>query len=150
MPIRQPGCAHNEGPIPSAWAELFVLLDSTVLIDYLRGKPAELAVRRLRQTGDIACATAINVEEVARGLRPDEEGAGKALFNGLRIIPIGPREGWQAGTWRREFASSGVTLSQADCLIAAAAHLMDAKLATGNPDDFPMSGVNVEHWPVGR
>ena len=150
MPIPASGSAPNEGPIPSARAELFILLDTTVLIDYLRGRPADLAVRRLRQTGDVPCTTGINVEEVVRGLRPEEEGAGRALVNGLEVIPIGRLEGWQAGSWRREFSSRGVTLSQADCLIAAAAHSVGAKLATGNPDDFPMGGLIVEHWPVGR
>lgn len=44
----------------------------------------------------------------------------------------------------------GRTQSQADCLIAAAAHSVGARLATGNPRDFPMTEVAVEHWPVGR
>ncbi|MHB8507980.1 MAG: type II toxin-antitoxin system VapC family toxin [Candidatus Dormibacteria bacterium] len=43
----------------------------------------------------------------------------------------------------------GVTLSQADCLIAAAARSNGAVLATGNPRHFPMAGVHVEEWPVG-
>jgi predicted nucleic acid-binding protein len=150
MRIPASGSAPNEGPIPSARVELFVLLDSTVLIDFLRGRPAEEAVRGLRQSGDTPCTTAINVEEVVRGLRPEEEGAGRALVQGLQVVPIGRRDGWQAGRWRREFSARGVTLSQADCLIAAAAHSIGTKLATGNPDDFPMSGLIVEHWPVGR
>ncbi len=54
-----------------------------------------------------------------------------------------------AGNWRRDFASRGVTLSQSDCLIAAAAVSAGASLATGNPKDFPMPGLEVEHWPTG-
>jgi predicted nucleic acid-binding protein len=42
-----------------------------------------------------------------------------------------------------------VTLSQADCLVAAAAAGVGARLATGNPRDFPMKGLLVDHWPVG-
>lgn len=56
----------------------------------------------------------------------------------------------RAGQWRREFASEGITLHQADCLIAAAADSLGARLATGNPADFPMEDIPVEHWPVGR
>jgi hypothetical protein len=59
--------------------------------------------------------------------------------------PPGLTEGVQAGTWRREFAERGVTLHQADCLIAAAG--VDASLATANVDDFPMYEVALEHWP---
>ncbi|MDT5297453.1 MAG: hypothetical protein QOG79_695, partial [Mycobacterium sp.] len=44
----------------------------------------------------------------------------------------------------------GITLHQADCLIAAATAGIDARLATGNPADFPMDDITVEHWPVGR
>jgi predicted nucleic acid-binding protein len=44
----------------------------------------------------------------------------------------------------------GVTLSQADCLIASAAVGAGARLATGNPKDFPMEELEVEHWPAGR
>jgi predicted nucleic acid-binding protein len=45
---------------------------------------------------------------------------------------------------------AGVTLFQADCLIAAAAFTRRATLVTGNPKDFPMDGLVVEYWPVGR
>jgi len=57
--------------------------------------------------------------------------------------------GEQAGRWRRQFAKRGVTLSQADCLAAAAALGVGARLATSNLRDFPMKGLVVDHWPVG-
>jgi hypothetical protein len=50
---------------------------------------------------------------------------------------------------RRTYAARGVTLHQADCLIAAAAVGVGADLATGNPGDFPMLGDQVQHGPVG-
>lgn len=126
------------------------LLDSTVLIDFLRGRPAVRRVQLLRAAGDVPATTAINVEEIVRGLRADEHIAAQSLFAGLVIVPITDVEGWQAGRWRREFGALGVTLWQADCLIAAAAASAAAVLATGNPKDFPMAGVAVQHWPVGR
>jgi predicted nucleic acid-binding protein len=126
------------------------LLDTTVLIDYLRGKRAVERVRALYETGDVPCTTAINVEEVVRGLRPKEAAAAHDLVAGLEILPITLREGWRAGSWRREYARRGVTLWQADCLIAAAAVESGATLATGNPKDFPMSGLTVAVWPVGQ
>ena len=65
------------------------------------------------------------------------------------MAPIGRSEGELAGGWRRDHAARGITLSQADCLIAAAAVAVSAVLATANPKDFPMTEVAVEHWPVG-
>lgn len=55
-----------------------------------------------------------------------------------------------AGTFRREAAAEGTTLTQADCLIAAAAVTAGARLATGNPKDFEHTPALVDHWPVGR
>ncbi|MDP9022214.1 MAG: PIN domain-containing protein [Actinomycetota bacterium] len=127
-----------------------LLLDTTVLIDALRGRRAGDRLRRLRATGEVPCVCAINIEEVWRGVRPDEEGVVASLFRGLRTVPLGSREGEVAGRWRRTFAERGVTLDQADCLIAAAAVRASAALATGNPSHFPMEEVVVEHWPVGE
>lgn len=128
---------------------MLVLLDTTVLIDYLRGRPAARRVDALGASRDVACTTGINVEEVARGLRPREIKVAERLFAGLRVLPIGRAEGWTAGTWRRAFEQRGTTLSQADCLIAATARTHGARLVTGNPRHFPMADVEVEHWPVG-
>ena len=59
------------------------------------------------------------------------------------------RAGALAGEWRRAFAERGVTLAQADCLVAAAAVGVGATLATGNPKDFPMEELDVEVWAPG-
>lgn len=128
-----------------------VLLDTTVLIDLLRGRPGAMRrVRALREVDDSPHACAVNVEEIVRGLQGPEDAAARLLFSGLRIVPLGAEEGWRAGEWRRKFAARGRTLAQADCLIAAAALSLGGRLATGNPKDFPMSELAVEHWPVGE
>ena len=126
------------------------LLDTTVLIDLLRGREATHGrLRSLREAGDQAYVSAVNIEEVVRGLRPSEYDSARRLFAGLRLAPLGAEEGWRAGGWRREFASRGRTLSQADCLIAAAAASLGARLATENPKDFPMTDIDLSHWPTG-
>jgi predicted nucleic acid-binding protein len=125
------------------------LLDSTVLIDALRGRPVVERLRSMRRAGDEPWVCAISVEEIWRGIRPGEEAVVRRLFRGLRLAPLGIQEGERAGSWRREYAERGVTLRQADCLIAAAAIGVDACLATGNPDGVPMLGTRVEYWPVG-
>jgi predicted nucleic acid-binding protein len=70
------------------------------------------------------------------------------LLDGLTIAQLGRTEGVRAGRWRRDHAARGVTLSQADCLVASAAVGIGARLASGNPKDFPMTGLTVDHWPV--
>jgi predicted nucleic acid-binding protein len=128
---------------------LLWVLDSTVLIDYLRGRPAVDRVRALKETGDVPATTAINAEEIVRGLRSSETDAATRLFAGLFVLPVDLAAAWLAGEWRRTFAARGVSLWQADCLIAATAAINGGSLATGNPKDFPMPGIEVSHWPVG-
>jgi hypothetical protein len=128
-----------------------VLFDTSVVIDLLKQRPG--AVARLRQvelSGDAPFVCAVTIEEVTRGLRPSEDDAAIELFEGLELAPLGVPEGRLAGFWRRSFSRRGRTLHQADCLIAAAAVGIGARLATGNPKDFPMKGLVVEHWPVGE
>jgi predicted nucleic acid-binding protein len=126
-----------------------LLIDTTVLIDALRGREAAARLRRLRHTSRPPFVCVINVEEIVRGVRSGEELAVMRLLDGCRLAPLGRAEGELAGAWRRSHASAGTTLSQADCLIAAAAVGVGAKLATGNPRHFPMAEVAVEHWPAG-
>ena len=125
-----------------------LLLDTTVLIDALRGRTAAARLRAfVGEDPPYVCG--VNVEELWRGARPTDEAAIRRLLRGLRVVALGQDEGERAGRWRREFAAKGVTLSQADCLVAAAAVAVAARLATGNPKDFPMAGLTVEHWPAG-
>lgn len=119
-----------------------------MLIDVLRGKAAAERLKALRDSSPpLVCA--INVEELWRGARPGDEASIRRLVRGLRIAPLGREEGELAGKWRRDFAAKGITLSQADCLVAAAAVRVGARLATGNPKDFPMRELGVDHWPSG-
>jgi predicted nucleic acid-binding protein len=128
---------------------LAVLLDTTVLIDVLRGRGAAARLLGMRSAGEVPFLCCINVEEIWRGLLPGEEEHARGLVEGLRLAQLGVAEGQRAGRWRREAAARGSTLSQADCLIAAAAVGVRARLATGNPRHFPMEELEVEHWPAG-
>lgn len=149
MTIRPPGfgTSARTGGGPADLARL--LLDSTVLIDALRGRPAATRIRGLRHQGVDPWVCVISVEEIWRGLRTHEEASAAQLFRGLRLAPLGVEEGVRAGNWRREAAARGRTLHQADCLIAAAAVGIGASLATANVSDFPVPGLEVEHWPIG-
>lgn len=127
-----------------------LLLDTSVLIDALRGRDAGRRLRELHASGaGVPWICPVNVEELHRGVRESEEAALGRFLDGLRLAPIGRAEAELAGRWRRDFARRGVTLGQADCLIAAAAVGIGARLATGNPKHFPMPEIAVEHWPAG-
>ncbi len=128
-----------------------LLLDTTILIDVLRGRSVAARLKDLSAIGERPpWISAISVEEIHRGARPSESEAIKALLDGLQVVPVGRREAETAGVWRRDFAKLGVTLAQSDCLIAASAHVLGIRLATGNVKDYPMPDLMVEHWPVGK
>ncbi len=126
-----------------------LLLDTTVLIDALRDRPAAQRIRELREASQVPWICAVNVDEVLRGTHENKEALVIRFLSGLRLAPLGRAEGERAGRWRRTCAGRGITLSQADCLIAAAAAGVGARLATGNPKHFQMPELDVEHWPVG-
>jgi predicted nucleic acid-binding protein len=149
-PTRLPGCASSAQLIA---AEL-VRCERPARHDRAH-RPAKGAAgdcgapRSPSSTREIPFPTPINVEEIHRGLRESERTAAINLFDGLRIAPIDRLQGVQAGDWRRDHASNGVALAQADCMIAAVAVAIGAPLATGIPKHFPMRELRVEHWPVG-
>jgi predicted nucleic acid-binding protein len=126
-----------------------VVLDTTVLIDALRGRRAAARLRDLAARREVLLTTAINVEEIVRGLRPSEQPVADALFTAIRVLPVREPDARRAGAWRREHAARGITLHQADCLIGAVAAGIGARLATGNIKDFPMPQLTVEEWPTG-
>ncbi|MEJ7584613.1 MAG: hypothetical protein WKF43_11130 [Acidimicrobiales bacterium] len=126
-----------------------LFLDSTVLIDALRGRPAADRLAGLRRVGtgrgSVPSRSRRSGEDSAHARNPWSGACATASGRALGIS-----EGVRAGTWRRDFARRGITLAQADCLIAAAALSIGASLATANVDDFPMAEVATDHWPAGR
>lgn len=96
--------------------------------------------------GDELATSPVCVEEIVRGMRAHELEAVRVLFDGLEVVAVDRSHAEVAGTWRREFAAQGITLTQADMLIAACAHLSGATLVTNNVKDFPIDGPAIEVW----
>lgn len=122
-----------------------LLVDTTVLVDVLRNH--EPTIARFDAMSDPPFVSAITIEEILRGMRPHEHDATEALLQWLIVADVGEREARQAAKWRKDYATRGITLSQADVLIAACAHGRGAILATANVKDFPMEELQVERWP---
>ena len=112
-----------------------IVLDTTVLIDVLRGhRPALDYLRSLEVPP--ACSEITRVE-VMRGLRHRERDAAERLMRAMRWSavdePIARRAGALGRTWRRSHA-----LATADLIIAATAQELGGELATSNTRHFPM------------
>lgn len=112
------------------------LIDTDVLIDYLRGYPD--AVRFIESSIPESCISVMNIAELYQGARNGEEQArlGK-MISAFTSLPITSEIAELAGVFSRDYRPShGCGL--ADCLIAATADLHGLTLATLNAKHFPM------------
>ena len=123
------------------------LLDTTFLIDHLRGDPAAVArFERLFEAGDEPLVNEVVVCELATGARRDPDPDLGALLGPIEFVQPGPDAALLAGRWRREARERGQTLSLADALIAAAAHASDATVLTRNVRDLALAPIRVEGY----
>jgi predicted nucleic acid-binding protein len=113
-----------------------LMFDTSVLIDFLRGRPS--AVEFLRTTTSRPLASAVTVGELYAGVREGKErGQLDRLVSAFRIIGLTRDVAVQGGLLTRQFRKShGVGLS--DALIAATAVSVNARLVTLNVKHFPM------------
>ena len=113
-----------------------LLLDTDVLIDFLRGQPQ--AVQLLEDTDCEFHVSAVSVAELYVGVRDGREREVLDQLVGLlRTIEISTEIAQQAGLWRREYGKSHGT-GILDALIAACADASQIPLATLNVKHFPM------------
>ena len=113
-----------------------LLLDTDVLIDFLRGQPQ--AVQLLEDADCEFYVSAVSVAELYVGVRDGREREVLDQLVGLlQTIEISTEIAQQAGLWRREYSKSHGT-GIIDALIAACADASQVPLATLNVKHFPM------------
>lgn len=114
------------------------LVDTSVLIDFLRGdeRAAEL-LERERAQGPLH-ASEITRLEVLAGMRRTEEVATRTLLRTLRWHPVDRDIAEEAGALGRRWLPSHHTIDAADLAIAATAIRTDRTLLTRNVKHFPM------------
>jgi tRNA(fMet)-specific endonuclease VapC len=125
------------------------LLDTTVLIDYLRGRwPVVARLQELSAEGHMLLICAVNVAEVYSFVRPREEEATAEFLAGLTYVGIEREAGEMAGRWRMSLARQGVALHVPDALIGAVTRQEGAVLLTHNVRDFYLvPGLRMEQLP---
>ena len=112
-----------------------ILLDTTVLIDVLRGHLP--AVDYLRGLDEPPTCSELTRVEVLRGVRRPERDATEALLRSLRWVGVDEQISRRAGVLGRAWHRSHA-LSTVDLVIAATAEELGAELATSNTRHFPM------------
>lgn len=122
------------------------MLDSTVLIGYLRDTPSIASGLRQRVgEGHTLATTCVNLAEVERGLRPREKRRAAAFLDRLRFLVTDREAARRAGRYQAEWAKRGRTIHTPDALVAGTARSHGAVLLTHNLGDFPMHDLWVEH-----
>jgi predicted nucleic acid-binding protein len=128
-------------------SQMAVLLDTTFVIDHLRGQRD--AVERLRglvEAGDPLYVNEVVVSEAWAGARDPEDRALTALLRFLEFVQPGPDIARLAGRWRADARVRGHTLAATDALIAAAAVSLDVAVLTRNVRDFALTPARVETY----
>lgn len=134
------------GPTPNRGQVLTVyLLDTTVLVAYLRGTDdVAPTLLRLLGEGHTLATSCVNVAEVERGLRPRERRQGEPLTGRLQFLVTDREAARRAGRYQADWASRGRTIRTAYALIAGTARAHGAVLLTHNLADFPMPHIRVQ------
>lgn len=114
------------------------LVDTSVLIDYLRGHPAAADLLERERAEDVLQASEITRLEILAGMRPAEEDATRALLSTLVWHSIDAEIVEQAGVLGRRWLPGHHTIDSADLAIAATVVRSGAHLLTRNVKHFPM------------
>lgn len=115
------------------------LLDTDVIIDYLKGRAATVAlVEGLYQGGHELAVCCINVAELYSGLTEREREKAAELVDAMAYLEVTRKAAQRAGEYRHSLARKGIQLSTTDVIIAAAALEQGATLVTRNTAHYPM------------
>jgi predicted nucleic acid-binding protein len=115
-----------------------VVVDTSVLIDVLRGERAAAAVlREAREAGPLQASEVTRLEVLA-GSRAREEDATRTLFGAFVWHPLDEGIAEIAGELGRQWLPGNSGIDSADLAIAATAVALDAQLLTRNVKHFPM------------
>lgn len=116
-----------------------VLLDTSVLIDHLRGDPAARgALAGAAAEGRRLTASVVVKVEILAGMRPTEEAVTRRLLDAVEWLPVGDDIAELAGQLANRYLRSHPGVDPVDYIIAATALTHDGSLWTRNVKHFPM------------
>ena len=126
------------------------LLDTTVIIDYLRGEREKVKfIKKLASEGSLLGCCLINIIEVYAGMQEREREATEEILNSLEYYEVTKEIAKEAGEYKRVYREKGVTLSLPDVTIAAVAISNNLTLVTNNPKHYPMPEISLQQITEG-
>ena len=117
-----------------------LVLDTSVLIDHLRGRPraATEIIPSAIARGDELWSSYVVRAEVLAGMRSGEETATRDLLRLVSWVEVDEAMTEAAGALGRRFLRSHRGIDVADLLVAALTQALDAELMTTNLKHYPM------------
>jgi len=120
-----------------------LLLDTDVLVDYLRG--LQKATHYLDERTEPLFISTITVAELYAGVREGKEQRALDQFIlAFEVVPVDVEIAKKGGLYRRKYGPGHGT-GLADALIAATTEIKQARLVTLNERHFPMLEVHVPY-----
>ncbi len=114
------------------------LVDTSVLIDYLRGHRDAAKILEQERAAAPLHASEMTRLELLAGMRPTEEQGTRSLLSVLVWHPVDDDVAEEAGTLGRRWLPSHRNIDGADLAIAATAIRTGSRLLTRNVRHFPM------------
>lgn len=121
------------------------LLDTTVIIDFLRGKERTVSLlKELAEEGSSLGCCPINIAEVYSGMREGEREVTEEFLESLEYHGLTKEIAKMAGEIRRRYLRKGVTIPLPDAMIAATAIANGLILLTDDKGHYPMPELKVQ------
>jgi len=116
-----------------------VVVDTSVLIDHLRGREEARALLMTAVTsGERLVGSVLTRAEVLAGIRSGEEAGTHALLGVLDWVPVDASLADAAGALAQRFLRSHQGIDTVDYIIAATVERVGGRLLTRNVKQFPM------------
>lgn len=118
---------------------MIIVVDTSVLIDHLRGsEPAREVLRQGAATGDVLAGSVLTRVEILAGMRAEKEAPTRRLLDLLTWIDVDTALADRAGLLANRYLRTHPGVDPVDFVIAATVEHLNAELWTLNLKHFPM------------
>lgn len=122
------------------------LIDSDIIIWFLRGKREIVKlVEELQRSGIPACSP-ISIIEVQLGVREKEQKITSDFLNSLEVYPIEGEIANHTGNLIREYKKKGISVKLTDAVVVTTCLLNNLTLVTYNIKHYPFRELKI--YPI--